>query len=296
MTGPQPRVVVLGSLNMDTVVGLERRPEPGETVLSASVRRSAGGKGLNQAVAASRAGAPTTMIGGVGDDRDGAELREALTRYGVDATHVRTLPEQSTGSAFITVTEDGENAIVVLPGSNGALDSDCLAPLRALPPGSVLLCQLEVPLATVLAAATIAADQGVRVILNASPVTELPQDLLRLCDPLVVNAREALRLLGDDERDVAGSDDLRQLSSDLLGLGAQSVVVTWGAGGAVWRDHQRYLTAPAPRVAVADTTGAGDAFAGTLAADLLAGRSADQALASATAAGSEATTWHGAHP
>jgi ribokinase len=213
----------------------------------------------------------------------------------VDATRVRTMAGQTSGHAWITVTDDGENTIVVVPGANAALDRECAAAVDDFPSGSVLLCQLEVPLDVVHAAARTAEAHGVRLILNASPSATVPPDLLALCDPLVVNHREATRLLGRDLPDAEVPRDASDLSAELLGMGARSVVVTLGAAGAAWHDPNGYLAVPAPRVRAVDTTGAGDAFAGTLAAQLLRATSAEQALAAAVAAGSEATTWQGAH-
>ncbi|WP_210508951.1 PfkB family carbohydrate kinase [Naasia sp. SYSU D00057] len=268
------RVVVVGSLNVDSVVTVERHPRPGETVLGGDLRTLFGGKGANQAVAAARAGAPVAMIGRVGSDSSGAGYLERLADLGIDASGVTRDPERGTGHAAIAVAADGENTIIVSPGANAGVGVDDLAPLSALAPGDVLLVQLELQLDVVAEAVRRAASAGARVVLNAAPYADLPADVLALADPVVVNEHEGELLAA-------------------AGLDASSLLTTLGGEGARWGD----LSVPAARVErVVDTTGAGDAFCGALAAALAGGASREGALRAAAAAGAEAVGWPGAQP
>ena len=186
------RVVVLGSLNVDLVVDVQRQPLPGETVLAhGDPRRFAGGKGGNQAVAAAASGVPVTMVGAVGDDEGGAAYLRRLREHGVDVGYVRTRAGVATGQAWIAVDDAGENAIVVIPGANGRVEAGTLPDLG---PDDVLLMQLEVPIATVVRAARAAHGRGARVVVNAAPYAALPGDVAALADPLVVNEHEAMQL------------------------------------------------------------------------------------------------------
>ncbi len=270
------RVLVLGSLNVDLVTRVERHPRPGETVLGEGLRRLAGGKGANQAVAAAAAGASVAMAGCVGDDDGGRAYLERLRRKGVDISAVRVVDGTPTGHAVVQVSADGENSIVVVPGANDALDEREVAAVDALGPGDVLVLQLEVPYAVVCTAARRAAGRGARVVLNVAPWASLPPDVVALADPVVANELEM---------------------QALAEAGAQpaSLLVTFGANGASWDG----VSAPAHSVAadeVADTTGAGDAFCGALAAALARGADREEALDAALAAGAEAVRREGAQP
>jgi ribokinase len=277
-------VVVVGSLNHDITVVADRRPAAGETVLGRSLATASGGKGANQAVAAARAGARVAMIGCVGADAAGEGLLAGLRAARVDADRVRVLDEEPSGTALIVVDDGGENAIVVVPGANARLAAaDVEAALRD-GDAPVVLVQLEVPEAAVVAAARGAG----RLVLNASPVRELPPDVLAAADPLIVNAGEAAALTG------AAEADPDALAGAALALGARSVVITLGADGAMWVAPGTRIAQPAPAVHVVDTTGAGDVFAGTLAARLAGGADPEAALAAAVEAGAAAVQWQGA--
>ncbi|MDF3045755.1 MAG: ribokinase [Ornithinibacter sp.] len=270
------RVVVLGSLNVDLVTRVERHPRPGETVLGTGLVRLAGGKGANQAVAAAAAGAGVAMVGCVGDDAGGTAYRTRLTARGVDVHAVRVVPGVPSGHAVVTVAEGGENSIVVVPGANDLLDEREVAAVDGLRPGDVLLVQLEVPRAVVCTAVRRAAGRGARVVLNIAPYAALPPDVVALADPVVANEHEMAALAE------AGAEP-------------RSVLVTFGANGASWDG----LTVPAHVVAaaeVADTTGAGDAFCGALAAALARGARREEALDAALAAGAAAVLHEGAQP
>ncbi|GAA1248579.1 PfkB family carbohydrate kinase [Oryzihumus leptocrescens] len=270
------RVFVLGSLNVDLVTRVERHPRPGETLMGEGLARFAGGKGANQAVAARAAGADVVMLGAVGEDDGGAAYRRRLAALGIDAGPVSVEAGAVTGHAIITVDAAGENVIVVVPGANAAVSASHLSALDQAGPGDVLLASLEVPVAAVVAAVRRATGAGARVVLNLAPYAALPHDVVALADPVVVNEHEALALA-----------DAGQVPGSLL--------VTFGANGAAWDG----IPAPAvgvPEGEVLDTTGAGDAFCGALAAALARGLGRDEALAAAMEAGAEAVRRHGAQP
>ncbi|HET7303742.1 MAG TPA: ribokinase [Segeticoccus sp.] len=270
------RVVTVGSLNVDHVTRVERHPGPGETILGESGGRLAGGKGANQAMAARAAGAEVTMLGCVGEDEDGRAHLERLTAAGVDVSHVRRSATAPTGRAVITVDAAGENTIIVVPGANAELAAEDLAPVDALGGGDVVLLQLEVPLDVVERAIGRAGRAGATVLVNVSPWAALAPEAVAAVDVAVVNEHEAL-LLAD---------------SDLV---PRSVLVTFGAAGAAW-DGTPADGVPVPEGEVVDTTGAGDAFCGALAAALAAGVERTEALQRALAAGADAVRHAGAQP
>jgi ribokinase len=264
------RVVVVGSLNVDVVATVERHPQSGETVLGTALRRLPGGKGANQAVAAAEAGAAVVLVGCVGDDADGAAYVAGLTARGVDATAVRRVTGP-TGTALVVVDRDGENTIVVVPGANAEVSADDLHNL-ALGPEDVVLLQLEIPVPVVEAAIRRAAAAGARVVLNLAPFAELPADLLDECDPVVVNEHEAAT----------------------LARSPVSLLVTLGPRGARWERPGEQIEIDAPPVEAIDTTGAGDMFAGTLAAALASGAGPRDAVTAAVEAAARSVTRPGA--
>ncbi|ATY12639.1 ribokinase [Amycolatopsis sp. AA4] len=277
MTG---RVVVVGSANVDLVVDVPRQPHGGETVLGGDLRRSPGGKGANQAVAAALAGgAETTFLGAFGSD-DGADLLLAsLTNAGV-RTDLVSRVDSATGTAFIMVSPDGENSIVVAPGANARLSLG-EAQLERIAAADVVLAQLEIPLEAVTAAAA-ARRSGARMVLNAAPSRPLPElDL----DVLVVNEHEAA--------DLAGIPGTPEELARTLQKRAPAVVITLGAAGCVVAD-QEIVQLPGFRVSPVDTTGAGDTFCGVLAAALAEGRPLREAAERAGAAAALAVTRPGA--
>lgn len=268
---------MVGSANLDVVVSLDRFPRSGETLLGHGLQHVAGGKGLNQATAAARH-FPCTFIGCVGNDEAGDLLLKHLEAAGVDTAHV-TRVEEATGRAFIQVTPDGENTIVVMALANRRLKPDIVR--RALDSArpAVVLTQLEIPLESVEAAADWTSRHGARFLLNPSPVRELPNDLLAVCDPLLVNTGEAVSLLGDAP-DVATSQGAHY-AANLAGRLAEhvrTVAVTDGARGVtVARAPDQATHIEGVGVTAVDTTGAGDEFAGALAATLAAGKTLDSA-------------------
>ena len=267
------RVVVVGSLNRDLVVGVPRHPAPGETLLADSFEASHGGKGANQAVAAAVAGGEVCLIGRVGDDAAGRDYVARLAAFGIDTTGIVVDREAPTGTALIQVDEAGENSIVVVAGGNGRVALEDLAPLADLVEGDVVLLQLEIGVPVVVEAARRGRAAGARVIINLAPYTDLPTEVLELCDPVVVNEHER------DQLRAAGAEP-------------PSVLVTLGTEGSSWGSRR----VPAVRVEVRDTTGAGDAYCGTLAARLAAGDTPEAAMVAATRSAAAAVGRSGAQP
>jgi ribokinase len=268
-----PVIVVLGSINMDLVTTTVRRPVPGETVLGSGFAMVPGGKGSNQAIAAQRAGGAVQFLGAVGDDVFAAQLRRALTDSGVGVARLRAVDGPS-GVASIVVDGGGENSIIVVGGANARMTELTADDLSTIAAADILLCQLEIPINTVAAAAQHARANGTTVVLNPSPARQLPADLWANVDVAVVNSGEA-----------------DQLGADLDPVA--HVVVTLGAAGAAYRGPDgKQLSQPSPRVDVIDTTGAGDAFTGALAAAWHHGP--EWALTWAGTAGALATTKLGA--
>jgi ribokinase len=269
-------VCVVGSANLDLVATAARAPAPGETVLGRSYAEHAGGKGLNQAVAAARGGgARTAFVGALGADAAGVRLQHVLAADGVDDTGVRVIDGLPTGRALITVADDGENSIVVVPGANGAVAVD------ELPGARVVLAQLEIPLGAVADAFGLARAGGATTVLNPAPAADLSDALLALTDIVIPNEHE-VALLGGPER--------------LLQRGPTTVIVTLGGDGARWYTASGSRAIPPLPVEPVDTTAAGDAFCGVFCARLAAGDEIDAALTWAAAAGALATTQPGAVP
>jgi ribokinase len=285
-------VFVLGSINQDFVLKVERRPQPGETVTNAELSTHNGGKGANQAAAAALLGASVTFLGRVGDDEFGEPLVQALGEKGIDTSLVERASDASTGAAFITVTPDGENAITVAPGANRSLTpQEVDAASGAIGNARVLVAQMEIPVETVLRAVGVASERGTRALVNLAPTFEVPRELLERLDPLVVNEHEAAFLLGSE---VEGVDGALSAAPELLSLGPRSAVITIGEAGAVFADGESVEHILAPKVEVVDTTGAGDAFVGALATCLAGGASLEEAVAYAVRAGAAAVTREGA--
>jgi len=286
-------VCVVGSINMDLVVRTPRLPAPGETILGGPFETFPGGKGANQAVAAARMGARVSMVGRIGADDYGQTLRALLVREGVDATAIRATAGTATGVGVILVDErTGENTIVVAPGANARLTPDDVETVAGLVrSAAVLLVQLETPFETVATAIRIARGAGRRVALNAAPAAAVPEEMLRQTDLLIANRGEAA-LLTDGEED----DDPQALARNALRLGSAAVVVTAGPEGACLATKDASLRVPSIPVRAVDSTAAGDAFCGAVAAWLAAGRSAEEAVRAGCVAGALAATRAGAIP
>jgi ribokinase len=272
-------IAVVGSVNRDLVATTDSLPAPGETVLGAHFE-TAGGKGANQAVAAARLGAEVAFIGRVGDDEAGRMLAAAFRVEGVSAELLTVTDQAPTGLAVITVDGSGENTIVVSPGANDLVGlQDVAGASSLLRAASVTLLQLEIPMRSATLAALTA---GGMVILNAAPAQPLPDELIAAVGVLVVNRSELA--------DLTGSENPRMASV----LPVPTTVVTLGADGAALVVDEEVTVYPAPRVEVVDTTGAGDAFCGALAAGIDAGLEIQAAVPRAVIAGAMATTAKGA--
>ncbi len=287
-----PRVCVIGSANLDITMALPRLPRAGETVAGGTLVVNQGGKGTNQAVAARLLGAEVRMIGCVGQDDGGAQIREGLARLGIGVDGLMTVPEAATGTALILVDPDGQNQIGVALGANDRLTVDMASAHEAsVAWAEVLLCQLETPLPVVRWGLESARRHGVTTILNPAPAQPLTDDLLALADLLTPNELEAGALSGAEVRDV---ESAREAAERLLARGAHRVVVTLGGQGALACDGTAALHFPAFPVTVVDTTAAGDAFNGALAVGFAAGGSLEQAIPLAAAAAALTCTKRGA--
>ncbi|MEV5382165.1 ribokinase [Streptomyces sp. NPDC052721] len=282
-------LLAVGSANADLVIGVERRPAAGETVLGGDLAVHPGGKGANQAVAAARLGAATALLARVGDDGHGRLLLDSLRAAGADTVGV-LVGGAPTGVALITVDPSGDNSIVVSPGANSRLlPADVRAAAGVLRASRVVSAQLEIPLETVVEVVRNLAP-GTRFVLNPSPPRELPAEVLAACDPLVLNEHEARVVLGDS----CASDAPEDWARLLLAEGPRSVVVTLGAQGALVADGSRVTRVPSVKVDAVDTTGAGDAFTAALAWKLGSGADLADAAAYAARVGAAAVTRRGA--
>jgi ribokinase len=275
-------IYVAGSVNVDVVARAARLPEPGETVAGHAFERNAGGKGANQAVAAAKQGARVVLVGRIGDDTWGAELRQFLLEHGVDVSCLKVVGAVCTGVALITVDQTGQNAIVVVPGANGYVS---LEDVEQLPFafGDVALAQLELPAPTVERFLVRARAAQATTILNPAPAAAVSAQLLDAADLLVVNETELAYFAGL-ARLPAGPDAALEGASLLQRRADQTVIVTLGAQGAVALERGRSLRIAGHRVSAADTTGAGDTFIGNLAAALVEGQALTVALERANAA------------
>jgi ribokinase len=284
-------ITVFGSINVDLVCRVRKTPLPGETVLGSDYALIPGGKGANQALAAARAGARVRMVGAIGDDDIGKVALDELTPGGVDLSAVARR-KGTTGIAIITVDDRGENAIVVSPGANATVQAGQI-PGDALSPPDTLLLQLEVPQAEVFAAARGARQGGTRVVLSVAPFAPFSPAELADIDIVIVNEHEAEDFA--QHFGLAGGNAEATAAALAERLG-RTLIATLGPEGAVAAGAEGVIRVPALKVTPVDTTGAGDTFAGVLAAFLDEGRPLREAMAYAAIAGSLACTKHGAQP
>jgi ribokinase len=289
-----PRVLVVGSANVDFTVALARLPRPGETVSEGTLLVARGGKGANQAVAARRLGAEVRLIGCVGDDPSGREVRAALAGEGIGVDALATVAERATGTALIVVDRDGRNQIAVAPGANRALTAADVERRQAdFAWAEVVVCSLEVPLEAVRRALEIARTHAATTIVNPAPFPDAGIDFLSLADYVTPNETEAARLAG---LEVAGLDGARTAAAAVRARGAGTAVLTLGNAGVLADGPDGVVHAPAFTVTAVDTTGAGDAFNGALAVALGERRPLVEALRFANAAAALACTRRGAQP
>lgn len=269
----KPKIVVIGSLNMDMVVQAPRLPVMGETILGKSVQFVPGGKGANQAIGLARLGAEVAMIGSVGQDLFGGELLSSLQTGGVNSAGVKNTESGETGTAFIVLAE-GDNSIIVVPGANAqCMPADIDAQIELIERADIVLMQMEIPLATVTYAAKVAKLLQKTVILNPAPAQKLPSELLACVDYLTPNETELL-MLAEGESDLEGRMDA------LLAQGVRHVVATLGAQGVAYKAQGgSLLRISGHQVPVVDTTGAGDAFNAGLAFAIGSGQAVPDAIA-----------------
>jgi ribokinase len=287
-----PKLLVVGSANIDLVTRVPRCPKPGESLIGAAFSTVPGGKGANQAVAAARLGAETHFAGCVGNDAFGEMQRQTLAADGVDLTHLRTHPDEPTGTAVILVADDGQNAIVVTPSANYGFEPGDVAGLEPLfGELDAVLLQLEIPLETVEATLDLARRTGVLSILDAGPAQQVPDSIIRKADVISPNETETEAMTG---MAVGNVDEAKAAAHRLRGMGAKEVVLKLGKEGSYYLGDKEYYAAPF-EVEVVDTVAAGDAFTAALALKWRQFSPSD-AMRFANAAGALATTVAGAQP
>lgn len=259
------KILVIGSLNMDTTVQVEHTPITGETILAGKTVLNPGGKGANQAYAIGKIGGNVAMIGAVGQDTYGEKVRNNLASVGVDVSAISVRPTESTGAAFVMVNEDGDNSIVVTPGANATVDTrDIDENIDLMKESDIIIMQLEIPLETVMYAAKRAKGLGKKVILDPAPVPRFfPRELLPYIDILKPNETELSMLTN---MAIDGEESLRKAALSIRNEGVKEVIVTLGKAGVyIDSEYAGKIRIPSPEVKVVDTTAAGDTFMAALA-------------------------------
>jgi ribokinase len=289
------KIVVVGSANMDMVIGVERLPREGETITGTDLRLFPGGKGANQACSAGRLAGRVSMIGQVGEDAFGSALVESLAAANVDVAGIGR-SNRPTGCASIYVMPNGENSIVISPGANATLDPEAAVQRLDVHEGDIVLCQLETPLETVEAVLAHAKARGAVTILDPAPARMLPAGLLRRIDFVTPNQTEAGVLLNDRDLEIDGFDRARDAAARLIKLGPAAAVMKLGETGALVWDGRHSVEAKGFRVRAVDTTAAGDAFNGAFAVALADGKQICDAVRFANAAAAISVTRPGAQP
>ncbi|MFO7966871.1 MAG: ribokinase [Archaeoglobaceae archaeon] len=279
-------IIVLGSLHIDLITRTDRIPRLGETVWGGEFTVSPGGKGMNQAVAASRLGRKVEFVGSIGDDHFGRILKDRLKEERIATTHLK-ISDQPTGTASIMVDSDGDNIISVAPGADKALTLEDLEEIDGLlGDASVFMAQLEMPDEIVMRGLEKASEAGVKTVLNLAPARKLPDRTLKMVDVLVLNDLEV--------RDLGESDSVEEAAQNVIDQGPHAVVVTLGKKGSMLASEGENIVVPGIEVKAVDTTGAGDAFCGGLAAALDRGETLQEAVKLGNLAGALSTTKMGA--
>jgi ribokinase len=292
---PKP-IVVVGSINLDLVAGADHIPVPGETIIGSTFKTFYGGKGANQAVAAAKLGHPVSMVGNIGDDVFGPQLRRALESAGVQTTFVQTVPGAS-GVALITTAANGENNIVVVPGANGSLSPQSLEEAGSLlRDAGFLLAQLEIPTETVEYLAEFAERHSIPLMLDPAPARDLPAHLLRKVTWLTPNESETTALV-KSSRELQDDTNAMAAADELLTTGARNVLLKLGSRGCLIAERGRPMqVVPAFQVHAVDTTAAGDAFNAAFAVRLLHGHDTHSSARFACAVAAISVSRHGAQP
>ncbi len=286
------RITVIGSSNTDMVIKTTKLPVPGETILGGNFFMNPGGKGANQAVAASRLGGKVSFVAKTGDDIFGKQAKQLFESEGVNTDYMFTDSENPSGVALITVDANAENCIVVAPGANSYLDKADIEKAREeILRSDIILMQLEIPIETVNYAADIAFNAGKKVILNPAPACELPDELLRKLYIITPNETEAELLTGIKVTDLATAEIAARA---LRKKGVKIVIITLGSKGAFFYAEEGFKIVPAPKVVAVDTTAAGDVFNGALAVAISEGMELEKAIELANKAASIAVTRLGA--
>ena len=294
MKSRKPAITVIGSINMDLVVRCDVLPLPGQTVFAQSSTEVCGGKGANQAVAAARAGGQVTMIGRVGDDAFADRLITNLERTEIQCEHVWRTANCASGLAIVAVEDSGQNAIMVVPGANARLSVDDITRARAVIESSdIILLQLEIPIAAVVASIEIAKAAGVRVIVDPAPAPAQWHAKLFEADLLCPNESEAAALVGYPVRNLEQAELAARAIHE---QGASAVAITLGDRGTLLFDGDQAHLLPRYPVQVVDTTAAGDAFAGALAVYWSEQDNLREAVRFGNAAGALAASREGAQP
>ncbi|MNI04152.1 Ribokinase [compost metagenome] len=287
------KIVVVGSINMDLVVQTNQIPVPGETLIGQQFAMVPGGKGANQAVAAARLGAEVTMIACVGDDLFGTQMLERLNSEGIDTSHIKVIPQISTGIAAIQIVPGGDNSIIVVPGANMQVTPEQVEEASVCFQGAdIVLVQLEIPLPAVAKAIELARRYGVRTILNPAPARELPRELLQQIDVITPNETEASILTRGKVEALITVEERLQEMKQLVQQG--DIMITHGAKGIVYDIEGQQGSFPAYQVKVVDTTAAGDSFNAGIAVRWGEGSSLTEAVAFATKVAAITVTRFGA--
>lgn len=286
------KIVIIGSSNVDLTVRTSHIPSKGETIFGAAPNTAFGGKGANQAVAVSRLGGDVSFITKVGADSYGNMMAENLVKEGIAAETVIRDAAAPSGVAWICVDDNGDNSIIVMPGANCTMTKEDIVPfLSLIKEADYLLMQLETPLEVVEHAASIAYENGVKVVLNPAPAQPLSDDLLSKTYLLTPNEKECRLLCGE-----TASDDVRTNAEFLLAKGVKNIIVTLGEKGSILCNASGHAEVPAVKVNAVDTVAAGDTYNGALVVALSEGKTMTEAMAFATKASAIAVTRFGAQP
>ena len=292
MANDKPKITVVGSCNMDLVVRSARIPVVGETIMGNDFMTNPGGKGANQAVAAAKLGADVHFVGRLGNDAFGKEGLSNMQSVGINTDHITITEGVSSGVALITVDDDGNNAIVVAPGANDVVTPDDVKKAEdVIKSSGALVVQLEVPMETIKAAVKMAHDANVMVVFDPAPAQPLDADLIAMIDILKPNEIEAQMLSGVEVKDEASA---KAAAQELLNKGAKAVILTLGEKGCLIAADGKMELIPAKQVKAVDSTAAGDAFTGALAAGLTEGKSLTDAVNLAIHVGALSVTKRGA--